>query len=166
MSGGLLEKTIFMGQLDVVMAPNILKTTLGSCVGVVLIDAARGVFGLAHVVLPESGGDSTKEAGHFADTAIPNLLERMGVEPWSVSRVVAKLVGGADMLGMAEAAPKGAFAFQVGAKNVSAVRALLQKLGIKVVAEKVGGTTGMQVLIDAGAGKVLVSLIGQPKEEL
>lgn len=41
-----------IGQLAVERRPVILKATLGSCVGVAMLWHERGVYGLAHCLLP------------------------------------------------------------------------------------------------------------------
>jgi len=57
--------------------PVALKTTLGSCVGIILADRQNEVYGLAHVMLPEkSPGDQT--VGKYADSAVPALASLMG----------------------------------------------------------------------------------------
>ncbi len=49
---------------------------LGSCIALVMIDSQAQIAGLAHVMLPESSGPTTLP-GKFADTAVPELLDRM-----------------------------------------------------------------------------------------
>ena len=56
--------------------PSNLKTTLGSCVGVILTDRKSGVHGLAHIMLPEML-KRDPAVGKYADTAIPALLGEM-----------------------------------------------------------------------------------------
>ena len=57
-------------------SPLKLKTTLGSCVGVILTDKKSDVHGLAHIMLPEMLRRDAS-LGKYADTAIPALLTEM-----------------------------------------------------------------------------------------
>ncbi len=65
-----------MGELAVHAEGGVLRTLLGSCVGVALFDRRLRIGGLAHVVLPRSRGQ-VDQPGKFADTAIPELMKRM-----------------------------------------------------------------------------------------
>ena len=51
---------------------------LGSCIGLVLLDRRMGVAGLAHVVLPESGGHTEVNQFKFADHFMTSLGESVG----------------------------------------------------------------------------------------
>ena len=71
---------VAMADLKVVNLTGILKTTgLGSCVGVTLYDAKAKVAGMAHVMLPSSeiAKEGTLNIAKYADTAIPDLIEKM-----------------------------------------------------------------------------------------
>src|SRR5512134_65437 len=78
-------------------SPVVLKTTLGSCVGIILADRQNDVFGLAHVMLPQKvPGDQT--IGKYADSAVPALASLMAQRAGGASgRLEAFLVGGASM---------------------------------------------------------------------
>ena len=58
MSGGRSITTtppsIRMGEMAVAINDGVLRTLLGSCIGLALYDQNRRVGGLAHVVLPDS----------------------------------------------------------------------------------------------------------------
>ncbi len=156
-----MEKTIFMGEFDTVRSPDVLKTNLGSCVGVVLYDPQTDVFGLAHVMLP-SGPNDVAHPGRYADTAIPALLQKMGTPLTETKRLKAKLAGGASMF---EPLPQVPNVLNVGENNIEAVAALLTQLGITIIGTDLGGTVGRELTIDAQTGKIWVrSFGGEPKE--
>ena len=71
---------------------------LGSCIGVVMIDTPAHVAGLAHVMLPESGGERSAK-GKFADTAVPELLTRVLALGAVRDRLRVAITGGAAMFG-------------------------------------------------------------------
>ena len=126
--------TIGIGDLKVCKAPDVLVTyALGSCVGVCLLDAAVGVGGLSHVMLPESTGISAASTPmRFADTAIPMLIKQMEGMGASRMRMKAKIAGGATMF--ATASDK----FNIGDRNIAAVKKVLMANHIPIIAEDIG----------------------------
>jgi chemotaxis protein CheD len=125
---------------------------LGSCVAIVLHDAAAGVGALAHVLLPDASLSRDQEnKAKFPDTAVPLLvgeMRRLG----SRGALQAKLVGGASMFG--QLLPAGGI--NMGERNVQSTRRALQAAGIPIVAEDVGGDYGRSVYLDVRTGRVLV----------
>jgi chemotaxis protein CheD len=145
-----------MAEIQVVKStaerPMALKTTLGSCVGIILADRQNEVYGLAHVMLPEkSPGDQT--LGKYADSAVPAMVSRMGQlagEPGG--RLEALLVGGAAMfeaVGMSD----------IGSRNVQAAHKAVRQLGIPVVFDDTGGNQGRTVLFDCRTGQLAVKTL-------
>ncbi len=138
---------------------------LGSCVAVAVYDPKKKIGGLAHVMLPESRGkDNPKVPGKFADTAIPDLvdrLERIGARPKCLR---CKIVGGAQMFEIPGSRNRDAGlacgpAAHIGARNVDAVKIALEKLKIPIVGEETGGNHGRTVKFDSCTGDVEVSSI-------
>lgn len=125
--------TIGIGDLKVCKAPDVLVTyALGSCVGVCLLDAAVGVGGLSHIMLPESKGMSTATPMRFADTALPMLVQQMERMGASKARMKAKIAGGATMF--ATASDK----FNIGERNIAAVKKFLNDNRIPIIAQDIG----------------------------
>ncbi len=161
-----MTKSIYMGQLDVVRTPDTLKTTLGSCVGLVLYDPQTDVFGMAHIMLPKSESTTTAaQAGKYADTAIPALLAKMLTPPSEAKRLRAKIAGGANMF-PSIASQKHAEALQVGNQNIESTLEIVKSLGIVVLGSDLGGFHGRELVIDAQSGKVWVRSIGAEPREL
>ena len=133
---------------------------LGSCVGVCAFDAQAGITGLAHVVLPDSGG-SAETPGKFADTAVPHLLEQMARLGANVSRIKVALAGGAQLFAFKGGGPR----LEIGLRNAEAVSAQLKQRNIPVVATDLGGNTGRTVHLMPD-GRVRVKTIGQGEREL
>lgn len=134
---------------------------LGSCVALVLFDQASKTVGMAHVALPYSQANESrgqKLPGYFADTGVPALLERMAESgaARNVRNYVVKLVGGARVMDPERI-------FNIGQKNVEALRGLLRQHGLKPVAEEVGGSISrtVRVSVDNGAASVSVSSPGR-----
>ncbi len=45
--------TVGVGDLKIAKSPKIIKTSLGSCIGVVLYDSINKIGGLLHLMLPK-----------------------------------------------------------------------------------------------------------------
>jgi len=125
---------------------------LGSCVGLFAHYAPTSLWGAAHVVRPKGAPGSSHEQGYFAGTAVPALMNRMvaagadgGRAGWSF-----RLVGGAAVV-------ESLARFDVGRRNVVAVRRALWRVGAAVLAEDVGGRISRTVRLDVGVGVLEVS---------
>ena len=125
---------------------------LGSCVAIMLYDAAARVGGLAHILLPsEAMSRDTENRAKFPGTAVPLLVERM-YALGSRGPLEAKIVGGASMFG--GLLPSGGI--NMGERNVEATRRALQAAGIRLAAEDVGGDYGRSVYFHVADGRALV----------
>jgi chemotaxis protein CheD len=134
---------------------------LGSCIGLALTDESDRAAALAHIVLPSSDGGSTnpRAAAKCADTAVPALLDeivRLGVP---VRRVVATLVGGAQMFAMGSS-------MDIGSRNEEAVREALARQGIPVRAAVTGGSVGRTIRVYVGLGRVTYKEAGGQEIDL
>lgn len=116
---------------------------LGSCVAVILIAPVQRTAAIAHVVLPESRMTGGREAppGKFADTAVPEMLDRLRPLKVTPEDTYAILVGGATMFGHTHSSKLA----NVGMRNITAARAQLAARGIGIASEDVGGTIGRSV---------------------
>jgi chemotaxis protein CheD len=133
----------------------LLAIGLGSCVGLVLVEAGRRRAGLAHVVLPQAPPGAGEGEARFADRAVPLLvgeLERLGA---GRGRLQAVLVGGAQMFSFDKASEPG-----IGARNVAAARRALQAAGIAAAAQATLGGRGRTVRVDLAGYRVSVKEAG------
>jgi len=140
-----------MAGIDYGRAPEVLETLLGSCVGVAVWDRNTKQGGLAHVVLPDSRGDSALP-GKFADTAVAQLRRQLLARGVSPNSMVAKIAGGATMFGQRGER-------DVGEKNHRAVLEQLRKHGIRLAGEHIGGSKGRMIrfLLESGQLEVAVA---------
>ena len=91
-----------MGEIAVARGGGVLRTLLGSCVGLALYDTRLKVAGLGHIVLPASLG-RTELPGKFADTAVPAIVRQMHqLVNNQRLRPHAKIAGGANMFTSAD----------------------------------------------------------------
>lgn len=153
-----------MADLKVARAPLILTTLgLGSCVGVALFDPKTKVGGLAHIMLPDSTQIKTNSnEAKFADTAIAKLVECMENEGASVSRMVAKIAGGAQMFEFTHVDES----MRIGTRNVVAVKKMLELYSIPIIAEDTGANYGRTIELNTSTGILLVKTIGHGIKEI
>jgi chemotaxis protein CheD len=96
----------------------------------------------------------------FADLALPEMLtelDRLGARR---IRLEAVLVGGASMFAVSAAS------LEVGQRNEAAVRELLLKERIPVVAAATGGNKGRTIRVDVASAAVTVREAGGRDSEL
>lgn len=155
--------TIGISDLKVCKAPDVLVTyALGSCVGICLLDSATNVGGMSHIMLPDStqsthGKDMPMR---FADTAIPMMIKQMTALGASPSRLRAKIAGGAVMF--AANSDK----FNIGERNIAAVREALRRENIPIIAEDVGLNYGRTVYFYPETGIMEVKAAAQGVKQL
>ena len=136
---------------------------LGSCVGIALYDSINKIGGLAHIMLPDSTqARSAENPAKFANTALPLMLEEMLKMGAVKQRITAKIAGGAQMFTFADATD----VMRVGERNAQAVRALLKKMDIRMLADDTGGNYGRTVELRLDTGIYRVRTIAQGEKEL
>lgn len=155
--------TIGISDLKVCRKPDVLVTyALGSCVGICLMDTIAGVGGMSHIMLPDStqavNGAATPM--RFADTAIPMLVHEMTLMGANRSRLTAKIAGGAVMFSTASDR------FNIGERNVSAVKDVLRHEGIPVIAQDTGLDYGRTVFFYTDTGIMEVKAAAKGVKEL
>ncbi|HSV32208.1 MAG TPA: chemotaxis protein CheD [Atribacteraceae bacterium] len=127
---------------------------LGSCVGACLYDRENCVAGMAHILLPQSI-PGQKNIFKFADTAVEALLEEMAKVGARKKNVIAKIAGGAKMFAGTDSL------FDIGKRNVEAVKQVVQDLGIPLLGENTGGNRGRSITFHVQNGRLEVKTIGQ-----
>jgi chemotaxis protein CheD len=132
---------------------------LGSCIGLALVARHGRACGLAHVMLPESGGRGEDKPGKFADLAVPALIEGMARVGAAARSLEAVVVGGAQMFANSTG-------MEIGARNEAAVRAGLAAAGIPIHAAATSGNTGRTMRVEVGAGSVTVREAGSTEVPL
>ena len=149
---------IGIAEMGVAGPPDILRTILGSCVGICLYDPERMIAGLAHIMLP-SRNERNANVKKYADTAIPQLVQDMERDGAQRGRIVAKIAGGSMMFKIAENSVMG----EIGKNNIKKVREVLAEMGIRILAEDVGGDYGRTIDFYAEDGRLRVKSLGKPE---
>jgi len=138
---------------------DVLKTfSLGSCIGVAMYDPIKHIGGLLHFMLPLSSTAPDKAANRpamFADTGLALLLTGLRKRGALLSRLQVKVAGGAHMLDQKKL-------FNIGERNMIAVRKMLWKNSLLIAASDVGGNIPRTMWINVSTGQVVIK---HPKGE-
>jgi chemotaxis protein CheD len=150
-----------IADLGIAATPDILRTILGSCVGICLFDPEKRIAGLSHIMLPENK-ETNSNPKKYADTAIPLLLEEMEKMGAGRGSVKAKIVGGATMFKMSE----NSMMSEIGRNNIKKVREILGGMNIRIIAEDVGGEYGRTIDFYAEDGALKIKSLGRPEKTI
>jgi chemotaxis protein CheD len=142
-------------------SPDILRTILGSCVGICLYDPESKIGGMCHIMLP-SMKDHSKSVKKYADSAIPLLLKDMEERGAKRASVIAKITGGAKMFSVSENSVMG----EIGNNNIARVREVLKGLNVPLSAEDTGGNYGRTIDFFLESGMVKVKSMGKQERTI
>jgi chemotaxis protein CheD len=138
---------------------SIVTYALGSCLGLMIHDPVAHVGAMLHVMLPDSRLDASKAASNpamFVDTGVPRLFMaayRLGAVK---ERIVVKVVGGAAVQG-------GRDMFEIGKRNMVALRRILWKNNVMIQSSDVGGNVARTATLHVGDGRVTMRIDGTDK---
>ncbi|TGL61782.1 chemotaxis protein [Leptospira ognonensis] len=147
---------IKVGQGDVV-----LRTTLGSCIGIVLYDPDQKIGGLSHIMLAKdpTGKDNLKFPHKYGETALPELVKMMTDAGSPVGKFYCRMFGGASMF-------KGInsnFLQNIGEQNILIVRKFMETHKIPIIVEDIAGNEGRTISLYCDDGRVLLKKAGMEK---
>ncbi len=147
------ENLLVVGVADMKVCRDPEKTlatfSLGSCVAVVVYDFVITTGGMLHAILPEAGGTKGKgfNAFKFLDTGIPLLFREMYTFGAVKNRMRVSVFGGAHML-------DDAGFFNIGSRNLTVMRNIFRKNGVKIDQENVDGAVSRTVRLKIGTGRI------------
>ncbi len=149
--------TITPGCYHVGLEPCVIATTLGSCVAVCLHDPIRGIGGMNHFVMPHAP-NHRRDDPYFGDAAIGQLVANLEASGSRGPALTAKIFGGANALW-----PEALSLFAIGHQNIALARQELVRLHIPLVAERVGGQTGITIEMESWSGAIRLRPIGRSR---
>jgi chemotaxis protein CheD len=153
----LSEVYVQPGESHLVKKPTILRTLLGSCVGIAFRAPRLGVGALCHPMLPhypvKPPADTSLAAGRrFVDFAIRDLARQFDALGATRHEVEVKLFGGGDVLSMVDSVARPS----VGKLNIEVAKKVLEEEGFNVVASSLGGKRGINIHFNTQTGEVLL----------
>ncbi len=127
---------------------------------VILLHPKTRVVGMVHVALPDSSINVEKaklKPGYFADTGIPTLIQQMMMQgaTGNPKEMIAKIAGGANVMDTNNV-------FNIGKRNILAVKKILWGYGVSPRAEDVAGSISRTVTLTAKNGRTMISSPGKP----
>lgn len=155
------ERVVGVADLKVSNVPGerIITYALGSCLGIVVYDPVVSVAGMLHVMLPTGTIDAQKMADKpamFVDSGVPLLFKECYKLGAKKERMQVKVAGGAHQ-GAREEDDR----FQIGKRNMIALRKLLWKNNVLVHAHDTGGVqTSRTMWVDIATGDVTLKING------
>lgn len=141
-----------IGEMIVSDGPLVVSTILGSCVSVCLICPSKQAAGIIHYAFPQSTDNSQDPHElRYGNLAISALVQELkNLSGLSENSFVAKIVGGAWANNQDQT-------LNIGEENTQLARSELQKRGIKLLSEDVGGTQGRKIFFHLQSGRLQVS---------
>ena len=132
----------------------LLQTFVGSCIAVCIYDQSAKIAAMAHVMLPKNNTSdpNPKPEAKFADIAIKIMLDKLQASNAKINRLKAKMAGGANIF-QNEGRPN---VFNIGSRNADAIKSLLDKKKIPIVAQDIGSTSGRWITFDMDSLKMQI----------
>jgi chemotaxis protein CheD len=152
------------GELFLARSPAILRTILGSCVGVTFRSARLGAGALCHCILPRCPqswppGSGPNEGHRYVDFSIRYLARQFDALGARRQELEVKVFGGAGVLPVAGTRGDRP---TVGALNCRVALEILAEEGFTVSASDLGGVRGRRIHFHTGTGEVLLHRLSGP----
>lgn len=122
----------------------LLRSTLGSCVGIVFIWREKKICGMAHCFLPFGLEEGTSISAKYVNQGILSLMKLMRIQKENVSEIEVYLAGGANMMNQLIKNK----VTQVGKNNSEAALKHLSEYGFKVRKADLGQDTGIKMYVN------------------
>ncbi|MFL0248058.1 chemotaxis protein CheD [Candidatus Clostridium stratigraminis] len=131
---------------------DMIKTfALGSCVAVTVYAPSRFVAGMVHIALPSPislSKENNERPCYYAIMGVPLLINEMCYKFGCYkSELEVQLFGGSDSIRKNDV-------FNIGRRNIEAVREVLEGLGLNYKYTQVGGFQSRTIYMEVGTGNI------------
>ncbi len=137
--------------------------SIGSGIGMTIHDPVGGVGGVLNFMLPDStkanGTSPAKAPFMFADTGISALLRALFDQGAKTENLKVVIAGGAHIMDQTGI-------FNIGKKNLDALKSNLGDHGIRIHHEAVGGSKSRTISLEIGSGKSIIKTLGEGEEKV
>jgi chemotaxis protein CheD len=150
-------RVVDIGQLAVSSDPadTLITYELGSCLGVTAYDRVARVGALAHLerpLTPAHAEEAQRWPATFVETGVAHMLETMYARGARKERIELRAAGGSRSA--SEAVEE---CFELGRRNVVALKKVLWQHGVLIRAHEVGGTVSRTLSLRVEDGLVVVA---------
>ena len=150
------EIYVLPGESHLVRVPTLLRTVLGSCVGVCFRVPRLGLGGLCHPMLPrypvkQPALMNPVPSRRYVDFAIRDMARQLDAIGVTRTETEIKLFGGGDVLLVADINRP-----TVGQLNCERALEVLDEEGYRISASSLGGNRGINIHFNSHSGEVLL----------
>jgi len=155
------QRIVGIGQMATCRAPDRLACLgLGSCVAVIFYDPVLKIGGVIHALLPKAPANCDSDE-KYVDTGTRKLVKELMAKGAIKERLVAKLVGGAQMFSNLSLSIS-----DIGKHNVVEAKKTLKELGIRLIAEDTEGNRGRSAYLSTESGRVTIETAFAPTKTI
>ena len=128
---------------------------IGSCIAVIAIDTVSRVSGIAHIMLPGIAPETAEFPDRYAENGIGTLMTELAELNVQHNGLKIILAGAGNVLKRPDDA--------ICAANIQSVRQALDRLGLMVAMEFLGGTERRKIRLCPASGELFCSTGDQPE---
>ena len=137
--------------------------SIGSGIGMTVHDPVGGVGGVLNFLLPDStranGTNCANTPCMFADTGITSFLKVLFEQGAKAENLKVVIAGGAHIMDQTGD-------FNIGQKNLDALKNRLNDYDVKIHYEAIGGTKNRAISLEIGSGKSIIKTFGEGEEKV
>ena len=147
-----MDRIVSIGEYVISNTPeDLIKTyALASCVAVTIYNPVMHLAGMIHIALPNPADpdEAQHRPGYYATLGIPILVDRLCLEYGSQrNELQVKIFGGA-------VSKRTDDYFNIGPKNIKAVREILLGMDLKIMDAHIGGAISRSIAMSVRTGDI------------
>jgi chemotaxis protein CheD len=142
---------VFMSQ-----EPTLIYTVLGSAVTVCLWDRKNRYGGVTHFIYPKISKPSEATV-QYGNVAVLTLIKLLMTDGSKKSSLEAQVFGGGDPISFQ--------AETLGGQNILMAKSILNRQGIPIVSEDVGGSKGRKLVFKSDTNEAVVLKVDRLRQE-
>jgi chemotaxis protein CheD len=137
--------------------------SIGSGIGMTIHDPIGGVGGILNFILPDStkanGMNSSKATFMFADTGITAFLQALFQQGARTENLKVVIAGAAHIMDQTGV-------FNIGQKNLEALKNSLGDYNVEIHHEAIGGTKSRAISLEIGSGQSIIKTFGEGEKKV
>lgn len=122
----------------------ILRATLGSCIGIAFVWKEKQLCALAHCFLPETETEQHLIGAKFVNQAIISMMKMMEIKKSDIPQIEVYLAGAGNMMNKILKNSNS----QIGKNNEAAARKYLDYYGFKIKEARLGYNSGTKIKVN------------------